>query len=283
MSQTKHIAEWLKQFNEKTTIEVRFRTSEIVDSVEWDQDCDGIAEDLQDIAMRDARDHNRTRVYTVFAITENGERHECRIRLRCRVAGQGDGSQSAQTLVDTAIKLVNTVMSQSDRLAARLERNEDRNDAVYDLLDKLRNESLERDIKREKHEKGKEMIDRGLDAGIPLALAIASKWTGGALPAPDVKTLALGQIIKAMTESQLDNLKLITGDLWPELAVIIEAGLNGQPDVRAFNTFVKKLSPERMAAIAGIMNVGQQAALQEVIDKETLALIMSGGNNVSQN
>lgn len=273
MSQLKYITDWLKSLGTQVSIDVRYR-SEIIESLPWDDDYDAVAEELDEIARNDAREVNRTRVYTIVATNERGEKTPCPISLRHRVAREST-AVSAQAVVDMAIKLVEASGKERDRMAKRLERIEERSDDMWALHDKLRREALESDMKKEKHDKLMEVLGRGADAGIPLMIAIANKLTGDKLAPmlgkPDMKVLALTEIIKALPENANELLPpLMSKDQWDLLSAIIEDGLYNRitPNhVVAFKKMVKEMPPEQLQALAAHLNVGQQAAMGTLFDE----------------
>lgn len=272
MSQTKRVSEWLATRDQPSTIELRLR-GQVIDTLELPEQCTdflSVAEELENAGKADARDAGRTRVYDVWAIDGNGERTECRIKLRCLV--EKDQSGQIVQAFDMLMKYASEVTKENGRLRAGVEKVEARSSEMLDRLESLRSESLERDMKQEKHKALLETLERGTDIALPLLVAAIDQFTegkfsqkmGGMLPAPDLKALALVQIAQAMSERQLDILPNVMGDRWEELREILEKALHGQADVEGFVTLTTSLPPETITALTMHMNPGQQAAVKVI-------------------
>lgn len=280
---TNRIVEWLKSLAVPSTVEVRFR-DEIVDAIVLDDRVgpDDVAEELDQAAESDAADIGRTRVYTLVAINEGGERYVCPLRIRKRVDRSkadlvGTLAKQNTDLVDTLrkersesfrmlISFAETVTKSHDRLVRENERHSARASEVIDKLEALRTKDLERRILEEKHVADTEMKERLTDAFVPLALAIGHKVSGGRLPGPDIKDVTLVQIAKSLQPEQLDRLEIVLGERWPVMRDILFHALDNQADVAGFCSFANGLAPETIAAVAQVLNMGQQAALKELLD-----------------
>lgn len=269
MSQAKYIADWLKSLEGGGTVQVRHHT-EIIESLSFDsENAASIAEELIEIASNDARDLGRTRSYTFCQVNEQGERLDCPISYRHKVNRGDNTAVSAQAVVDMALKLAESAMKDRDRIAKRDEEREARYDEDRKLSEKLRTEAQERELAKEKHEKLMEVLQQAADAGIPLAVAMVNKFSGGKtvpmLGEPDMKVVALQTLIKSLSESQLKSLPDMVGpELWPQIEPIIEAGLYSQvtpQHVKAFQALANAMPQEQLMTIASILNPGQGASL----------------------
>lgn len=286
--QTKRVCEWVKTLERPCVVELRFREGEIVDYVQLpatdDVNIESLVEDLETSASDDAYDAGKTRVYTLVAVDEKGQRWLCPIKVRVKI-------EKGQTeLIQTLVKCNNELQEQlrknnndgyrqlkeftellvSERreLLTEVQGTRARSAETFKAWEEAKSKQLERDMERERHEKGLETQQRITDAVVPLALAIGNRLTRGALPAPDIRDVTLVEIARSMTEPQLDALRAITRHRWEPLRVIIENALEGRADVDGFRRYALSLTDDERIQIAQVLNVGQQAALQELLTND---------------
>ncbi len=277
-----HIAAWLKGRASPYIVELRCN-SEIVDDVPIEDECDynAVANDLLESATNDAFNEGKSRTYTLMAIEPDGQRFPCSLRIRRRIdrsAGEVLTILSKQVVelheiirkerkqsADEKDKLLQRL----DEMNARLTDENHKHRAVasetIDKLENLRSKDLERKMIIEQHEADNEIKDRLTNAVIPLALAIGSKITGGKLPAKNIKAVMLTEIVTALTENQLDLIQNVLADDWPPMKNILDKTLAGQDCVKEFTEYAQRLSPEKTMGVVQCMNIGQQAALQELL------------------
>ena len=280
-----HIAEWMRQLDLPSTVELRCR-SEIVDSVVVTADAsfDTLAADLLESSATDAADEGKTRSYELVAIGENRERIICPLRIRRRIdKSAGDliatlakhNSELHECLrkkdkeaADLLLQFAKAVGVDRARLVEENTAHRARAGEVLDKLEKLRSDQLERDMILDKHRGELEMKERLTDAVIPLAMAIGNKLTGGMLPAPSMADSLFCEIVKSLNETQLEAMQGILGARWEPFKDIISGALENRPDVKRFKALAHELGPDTVMAIAQTLNVGQQAALQEILNAD---------------
>jgi len=280
-----HIADWMRQLALPSTIELRCK-DEIIDSVIVSDGCafDTLAADLLEAATVDAADEGKTRVYMLIGIGENRERYPCPLRIRRRIdKSAGDliavlAKQNAELheclrkkdkeASDLLLKYAQTVGADRAKLVEENAHHRAHTSEVLTKLEALRSEQLERDMILTKHTAELEMKERLTDAVVPLALAIGSKLTGGMLPARDMNATLFVEIVKSLNETQLDAIRGVLGNNWPSFESLFSAALDGQPDVKRFRALAAELSEEKVMAVAQTLNVGQQAALQELLNAD---------------
>lgn len=284
----KRIAEWLTLLRPPCSIELRYQDSPVssVDLRE-DSNVELLASEVEEDAAHDAQSAGRTRVYKLVAIDEQSQRFLCPFRITMT---QVNHQEQWKSLADHNIELNKLLLSERkddrkllldlvDSLGRQLKREQDANEKhrtqrqeYFDKLEELRSKEEERKLERERHEKNAELLERGADTVLPLLVAAAHKLTGGKmamLPPVDTREIALRECVIAMNEKQLDAFKVMLGDRWPELQTIMSQALDGHADVMTFRKFADSLSPEMKAGIVQVLNVGQQAALQTVLEDDT--------------
>lgn len=266
--QTKRIAEWLKAFEEGTTIDIRFRNS-IVESVDWYVECETIAEDIVEIAQRDSNEAGtgRTRIYELIAILPTQERIECPLKVRS-TPKSASLDNSAEKLVATALTLIERLDKSNERMHERQVRYEEREEERAIALEKLRSQVQERELEKEAHVKSLEFKQQAIDTALPLGMAIANKLTNGKVPmlgAGSTTELTLITLIKSLSDDQQVKLRHILGDRYDELMPFVEGAMIGRVNVDDFTLFMRSLQPEQVGMIISILNMGQAAAAQEVI------------------
>lgn len=285
----KRIAGWLGTLPKPYCVEVRCR-SEVIEAIDVVAESvdDDIAHELLDAASEDATQEGKNRSYELVAIVDikdgdcvgDQQRFVCPLPIRRR-GSKGDNvvDTLAKTVTDLhetlrkdrkeafsmLLKYADTVGRGFDRMSEENQKNNMRASEVIEKLETVRSQQLERDMAKEKHDKDIEVRERITDAVIPLATAIASRVTGGRLPAPNVSDISLVQIIKSLNEEQLELLKSISGELWPRLERVIELGLSNSADLKGFHEIVKSMTPDQLGAVVQCLNIGQQAAIQELL------------------
>lgn len=244
--------------------------SEVVDAFEVTTETVALelAKDMVDSAHDDASDEGRSRNYTLIAILQGDMRYPCPASIRCRKGNKAVDSL-AKMMTDTCsmlLKFSERLDASHKRMSEENERNAARQSEVLARLEDLRSKQLERDLALKKEEKSEEIKERITDALIPLAMAMGSRFTKGALPAPSTEDMLLVQTVKSLSLEQLPMIRSITGEQWPAFERIIKLGLEGQADVKGFVEASQSLSPEQMQALIQCMNMGQQAALGELFN-----------------
>lgn len=287
----RRLEEWLRSLELPFLAELRCK-GEVIDAVEVgpDSKLDEVAIEIVEESLDDATAEGKNRSYNVVAILPNTERHICPLSIRRRVNPKANNL--VETLAKTTVELVDivrkerkesltmmmsyaeSVSKQYERMVHDEERRREITNEIFDKLESLRSKVLERDMAKEKHEKDIEIKERITDVVVPLAAAIGSKFTKGRLPAPDTREILLIQIAKAMTEKQLDIIQQIAADKWPKLRQIIDLALNDQADVHGFIGVARSFTPEQIAGFTQCLNMGQQAAIQELLSETN----GSGGN-----
>ena len=280
-----HLANWMRGLEyHPCTIELRSR-NEVIDAFEVKEDSpfDVLAYDILDACTNDALNEGKQRVYQLIAITQQGEQYPFSMRIRRRVEQSAtdlvkvlseqmkelhkiiakERKSNTDMLLDFARRLDDT----NARLTAEVDMHRQRSGEVIDKLESLRSKKLERDMAEEKHKSELDIRERLTDAAVPLMLAIGSKFTGGKLlPAPDIEQTMLLEIVKGLNDKQLDALPVILGDEWPPMKAILEDTLNGNVRLQDFRAYVAKLPQEKTMAVVQLLNVGQQAAINELIN-----------------
>src|SRR5262245_5486286 len=282
----KHIADWMRGLGEdgKLPAEVELRAKdEVIDSVGIVKDSpfEDYAKDLLDAASGNSLDEGKSRTYQLVAITEaTQERWFCNLRIRKRVersAGdlvQALSKQNAELHAALMRKeaeasrllltFAETVGHQNRLLTEENMMHRQKSGEVIDKLESLRSKQLERDMTIEKHKADIEIKDRLTEATIPLLLAIGARLTGNKLlPAPELDDVALHETVKAMSEEQLEGIQNILGDDNGKFNELIDGILTKRTKVSSFRQWVGSLTQEKLMAIVQLLNIGQQAALQE--------------------
>lgn len=278
-----HIAAWMRQLTLPAVVELRCR-DEVVDSVNVPDEnapFDSLAADLLETSTIDAQDEGKSRAYTLVAIDANEERYFCPLRIRRRVdksAGEllaalaRQNAELHQCLVrkdreaaDLMLRYAQTLAQDRKSLVDENTAHRQRASEVIDKLESLRSQALERDLVVEKHRSEIETRERLTDAAIPLALAIGHKLTSGAVPS-DLPNSMFAEIVKSLSEEQLDRMQAILGVDWPGLSELFSAALEGKSDVAAFRRYVSHLPRETVFSLSQTLNMGQQAALKELLD-----------------
>lgn len=269
----KRITKWLESELPRDAmpgaIELR-AGGEVIDAFEISASADvsSIARDAVESAHDDASGEGRSRNYSLMAVLAGDMHYPCPVSIRCRKGNKAVDS-IAKMMTETCsmlLKFSERLDASHRRMAEDNERNAARASELITRLEDLRSKQLERDMLKEKHDKDIEIRERITDAVVPLAVAIGSKLTKGALPAPSTDDVLLVQTVKSMTEDQLELIKKITGPLWPSFDRVISMGLEGAADVKGFKEAAGKLSSEQLMALTQCLNVGQQAALDELFN-----------------
>jgi hypothetical protein len=265
------------------TVELRCR-EEIVDSVTVESpeaDCGVLAADLLESSATDAADEGKTRVYTLVGITSAGERYVCPLRIRRRVdksAGELLATLAKQNTTlheclvrkdkaaaELLLQYAQTVAADRERLVDENAEHRKRVGETIDKLESLRSQALERDLALEKHRSELDMRERLTDAAIPLGMAIAHRLTGGAVPS-DMPSSMFVEVVKSLSVAQLDSIRDILGERWPGLNVLLTDALSGRGNVVDFRALVGGLPQEQVTALTQALNMGQQAALKEILN-----------------
>lgn len=280
----KHLADWMRTLELPATVELRCR-DEVIDDVPLTKDCpfEDYAKDLIDAATTDSLNEGKSRTYQLVAIVDaTDERWIAPLRIRRRV------ERSAGDLVQTLAKqnaelhaalmrkeaegsrlllsFAETVGRQNKILTDEVGVHRQRSGEVIDKLEGLRSKQLERDMAVEKHKADIEIKDRLTEATIPLLLAIGARLTGNKLlPAPELEDVALHETVKAMSEDQLVNIQEILGSDNGQFNELIDGILTKRVKVDKFRRWVSQLTQEKLMAILQVLNIGQQAALQEIM------------------
>jgi len=277
-----HIASWMKQLEFPSVVELRC-AQEIIDDVTVDAESDyaALANDLLESASSDAFSEGKSRNYNLVAIDAQQRRFPCSLRIRRRIDRSAAEvlTVMSKQIVDlhevirkerkenAAVqdRLIQRLDDANRRLNDELHKHRERASESIDKLENLRSKDLERKMVIEQHEADNELKERVTNAFIPLALAIGSKMTGGKLPAKNIQAVMLTEIATALTEDQIDNIQGVLAEDWPTMKVILDKTLQGQDCVEEFTSFARKLSPEKTMGVVQCMNIGQQAALQDLL------------------
>lgn len=283
MSQERRLLAWLTQLDKPSMVDVRFR-DEVVDSIPLSENTADDLDELTAIAEADAKQVGRSRAYTLVAVREDDERYICPLKLRITIEGQGLGELVA-TLGKTVTDLIEsnrkerndtskqmnafneTIMRQYQRIVDDNERMRDQSQQVFKMLEDLKTKTLERTIMQEKHDKDIEFRERALDTVLPIGMAIANKWTKGALPAPDIQAKTIVTIAESMQENQLASFEAsLTPENWQAFQALLSKALEKHANVSEFKAWVKGLTQAEVMGVWHALNPGQQAAMQELIN-----------------
>lgn len=245
-----------------------------------------LAQDVLESAELDCNDEGKPRKYKLVGILEHREQHVCPIPIRFRPVGRTSEDiiaaltkQNADlhaTLMrdrkdgfDQLAKFTEIVTTNHHKIVAENAELRAKSGEVIEKLEQLRTKALERDMARERHEKDLELKDRITDAVLPLGAAIAKRLTGTQLLGDvDVTARALIEVCNGMQRDQLERISEVMGPIvWAEFDAFWD-GCTAKPpkcDVARFWRVVDALSHEQLMIVASILNVGQQAALKEVL------------------
>lgn len=278
-----HIADWIKQLNLPATVELRCR-DEVIDSVTADSSADFglLASDLLEASATDAADEGKTRAYTLVAIDADSLRFVCPLRIRRRVdksAGELLAALARQNAelhaclvrkdresAELLLRHAQSLVQDRQQLVDELSEHRKRATETIDKLEALRSKALERDMAIESHKADLETKERLTDAAIPLAMAIAGRLTGGQVKS-DIPTATFVEVVKSLNENQLDAMRSIVGDReWQELSMLLDGALSNAPNVQAFKDLVGRMPTEKQMTLFQVLNMGQQAALKELLN-----------------
>lgn len=276
------INEWLLTLDKPCAVELRCK-DEIIEAIELTEESGSdFGQELLDAATDDSSSEGKTRVYTLVAITSESQRYECPLRIRRKVErGQVELYSNMGKMIvelhETLRKDRKDTFGMMTEFIKRLEANnasqmaaqekyEQRARETIDLLETLRSKVQERELAKDKHDKELDMKERAVGILLPLASAIGSKFTKGALPAPKtIEEVQLISIAQSLEENQIDALANAADSLWPMLKDIITKALDGQADVSGFKNIVNSMTDEQRIGVAQCLNMGQLAALKELL------------------
>lgn len=273
------INEWLLTLEKPCAVELRCK-DEIIDSIELTDEsgCD-FGQELIDAAADDSTSEGKTRVYRLVAITSDGRRFECPLRIRRKVErGQTEVfSKMIVELHETLRKDRKDTFGMMTEFIKRLEANNaammseqekihQRARESFDLLETLRSKVQERQLAKDRHDKQLDMQERAVGVILPLMTAVAGKWSNGALPAAkSIEEVQLVSIAQSLEENQIDMLAAAVGTQWPDLKEVIVKAVDGQADVNEFKRIVSLMTEEQRMGVMQCLNMGQLAALKELL------------------
>jgi hypothetical protein len=275
---------WGLGLSDVATFELRCK-GDIVDSATV-EDC--TVETLTDLftsfdesADEYTQEEGRTCVFNIVGIadreTGKAQAYPCMLRIRKR-ANKGD-VELVRTLSQQVTELHKSLMRKEkeahsillatcERLARRNEDLEDRSNEVLTRLETLRTCELERRMLEEKHAKDLEVKDRITGAAVPLMMAIGNKVMGnGMLPAPDINAQSLTEIARSMTDEQITTIESIVGAKTPDLGEFLANAVDGRVNLEQFKSIVDRLTQQELMAVVSVLNMGQQAAITEVLQR----------------
>jgi hypothetical protein len=276
------LAKWITELG-APEYELRCKR-EVIDTFTVTESAEEIAQDVLAAAESDAEDEGKLRSYTLVGILQDKEQHVCPLKLRIRpLRATSDNiiatlaKQNAdlhevlrkdrQHETDRLLKFVDTVTTQFNRVSTERDKMAERSSEIFERLENLRSKQLDREIAKEKHDKDSEIKDRITDALLPLGVAIAKRFTNAPmLPKINLDEQAIIQICAGMSEKQLDQIRIILGDAWPMFNEYWLRATEKPPvvSVEGFWAVVDTLNPDQQSALTSTLNMGQQAALQEL-------------------
>lgn len=273
-----HIGKWLESQEFPSTVELRCR-SEIIDSIVITKESEyqAMAVDLIESASNDAFSEGKTRTYQLVAITERGERTICPLSIRRRIDKTASdlvalltkqNSELHQELrkkdkefYEMTMQFARAVAADRDRLVEENSKNYALRSETLDKLESLRSKELDRKLAQDEADQKKEIKERIVDTGLPLFMAMTSKWLPGQVPTES----KLAEMVKSLSESQLENLQVILDDQWPVCDELFTGVLSGRNVTKEFGEFAQALTIDKKQKVISILNVGQQALLQEML------------------
>lgn len=274
-----HLSNWMKdQLTYPCAVELRCR-QEIIDCVDLKEDSVFLtmAEDLLEAATADAFSEGKTRTYELVAISDKGDRTVCPLRIRRRIDKSASDLVALLTKQNTelhemlrkkdkeahelTLQFAKAVSHENARLVEENAKGYALRSETLDKLESLRSKDLERKMAIEEAEQAKEVKERIVDTAMPLFTAMAGKFLKGKVPTET----SIASMIKSLNENQLENIKSILGDQYVTFDELTMGVLNGRNVNREFGEFAQSLSSEKKQGIVGILNIGQQALLQEIL------------------